>query len=570
MKKFIRRKRIIVFFLLLIFCFSFLVLKLFKIQIIEGGRYAVQAVKQRSHEYVLDTGRGDILDRDGASLTDSYRKYVVVAFPALIENIENTLEALQIIFKETNETAEIEFNINQGGEKAVSIASGIKANTANYIRDRNIPGVVVAQEKVRYGSDSLASHLVGYVGNISREELSERITKGYSLTDEVGISGIEKLFEEELRSRQPETVSVILDAYNRFISGLGYRYRQPENNMSSLNVKLTLDSAIQKRVEEIMDKNIKKGAVVVMEPEGGDILAMSSRPQLDQSNLNYEGNDFVNRCLQNYHPGSVFKVVVAAAALEQGDYNLKDYFICGGYIAIGTEKKQCFQGLSHGEITFREAMAYSCNTTFIDVGLSLGGQAVIDYAQKFGLGEKTGLYPLHLREREANTGYLPSVEEMPYQGHLANNVLGQDKVLVTPLQVAQMFSIISNNGRLVEPRLVMELANNQGLTVKRYASSMGQQVLHPTTVNQLKYMLMAVTQYGTGEEAAFDPWITAGKTGTAQTGIKVGEEEKSLSWFAGFTPIDNPAAVVVVLIEEGKGESASFVYNKIMSSIMER
>ncbi len=575
MRRHIRRKRIMVYFLVLLFCFSFLALKLFKIQIIEGEKYASQAVKQRSHQYVLDTGRGDILDRDGVSLTDSYRKYVIVAFPVLIENMENTLKEIQYIFKEKGEGAEVvSINDNKGssGERAVKIASGIKSSTASYIRGKNLPGILVAREKVRYGPHSLASHLVGYVGNIGEKELWEKSAKGYTLTDEIGISGIERMFEEELRSQQPETLSIVLDACNRFISGLGYRYRQANSNKDTgaLNVKLTLDSNIQQEVERIMDRTIEKGAVVVMEPGSGDILAMGSRPRLDQTNLMWEDNDFINRCMQNYYPGSIFKIIVAAAALEKEKYDLTNIFNCAGHIEIGADKKHCFQGVSHGEITFRDAMAYSCNTTFIEVGLNLGRQVIIDYAEKFGIGTKTGLYPPHLREWETKTGYLPSVEEMPYQGHLANVVLGQDRLQATPLQVAQMFSIIANNGRLVEPRLVMELTDREGGRVKRFATSREESVLLPSTVNQLKYMLMAVTSYGTGEEAALDPWITAGKTGTAQTGIIAGEVEKSLSWFAGFTPVDRPAAVVVVLIEEGKGSSASHVYSEIMRSIMGR
>ncbi len=140
--------------------------------------------------------------------------------------------------------------------------------------------------------------------------------------------------------------------------------------------------------------------------------------------------------------------------------------------------------------------------------------------------------------------------------------------MVTPLQVAQMFSVIANNGKMVNPRLVMELTTTEGFTVNSYPPDRGRMVLLPSTVNRLKYMLTSVTQYGTGTEAAVKPWITAGKTGTAQTGVIIDEAEKNVYWFAGFTPVERPEAVVVVLIEEGKGKTAAYVYGEIMAGIL--
>ncbi|PKM79228.1 MAG: hypothetical protein CVU88_06870, partial [Firmicutes bacterium HGW-Firmicutes-13] len=409
MKRLHRQRKIFIIFLLVSFCFFFLILKLFKIQVLEGKRYAVQSVNQRSIKYILDCGRGDILDRNGTSLTDSSRRNAVITFPPLIENEHAVIHKLNYILRKNNETFRIDSLSDEKGEKkAVSIASDLKQGTIESIREENFPGLIVAEEKVRYGPESLASHLVGYLGKVEEKDIEGKNLEGYSLSDYIGRTGIEEMFERELRSVSPESVTAILDAYNRLIPGLGYRYVRPESSLSPLNIKLTIDYHIQRIVEKKMDEYIHKGAVIVMEPSSGDILAMASRPQLNQNNVQSEENDFINRALQSYHPGSIFKVVVAAAALEKGDYKLTDYFDCTGEIEIGTDKKQCFNGTAHGEVTFRDAFAYSCNTTFIEVGLNLGRESIINYAGKLGLGQRTGFYPPQLEEREVNFGYIPS------------------------------------------------------------------------------------------------------------------------------------------------------------------
>ena len=570
MEKINRQRRICLFLVLVTLGFSFLVFKLFKIQIIDGGRYARQAVKQRTQEYVLDTGRGDILDRQGLSLTGGYMENVVIVFPALVKDTDQLLKDLSLLTGKDLEISREQKNIIQGVLAGpVKIVEGLEEEKASLINSLEIPGVVVLPEKVRYGPDSLASHLVGYTGRISPEDIGRDTGRPYLYTDSVGRAGIEEMFERELRGEIPERVSIVVDAFHGPLEGLGYRHVSSGNRVRPLNVKLTLDSRVQKWVEKIMEEYIVKGAVVVMEPQTGDILAVASCPGLDQENLASKDNDFLNRALQNYHPGSIFKVVVAAAALEEGKIIPGDLFHCTGKILIGEDTKQCFKGISHGEISFKEAMAYSCNTTFIETGLSLGREKIIEYARKMGLGEKTGLYPPHLEEREIVTGHIPAPGEMPYLGHLANSILGQDRVLVTPLQVAQLFGIIANEGLLVNPRLVKELTNNQGQTVIRYPFHRGERVLLPSTARYLKNMLTRVTLSGTGQEASNEYLVTAGKTGTAQLGV-IGEEgEKNIYWFGGFSPGNKPSAVAVVLIEEGKGESAAFVYREIMKGVLE-
>lgn len=566
-----RQKRILSLLCIFALCFVFLVGKLFKIQVMDGRRYVVNSVQQRSQEYILDSGRGDILDREGRSLAGSYTRKVLIAFPSLIEDVGQLAASLASLPGEKKDLAYLERLFrgeNTGPPRAVAL--DLDPGEAARFRESKVPGLVVAREKVRYGPDSLAPHLAGYLGNLDREQLEEKLALGYSLTDRAGKSGLEEMFERELRGNSPESISVFLDAYRRLVPGLGYRYREPYPHPGAgpMNLHLTLDSHIQKVVETVMERYVTRGAVVVMDPYTGDILAMASLPYLDQQDPGDRDNDFLNRALQNYPPGSIFKIVTATAALDSRAYRPGDLFTCQGEIQLGKDIKKCFQGIGHGEISFLEAMAYSCNTSFIEVGITLGSREVIGYAEKLGLGERTGLFPPGLRHRETNAGHIPSRQEIPYPGHLANTVLGQGQVLVTPLQVARLLSAVANGGRLVRPRLVTGLTNTRGLVVEEYPVEGASRVMLPSTAASLQQMLVGVTIFGTGQEAAVNWGVTVGKTGTAQWKTRLDGREQALSWFAGYTLAEKPPAVTVVLVEEGKeGYRASRVYGEIMERL---
>ncbi|UNC92583.1 peptidoglycan D,D-transpeptidase FtsI family protein [Candidatus Contubernalis alkaliaceticus] len=538
-----RQKRIALLLLMFLISCMLLILKLFSIQIWQAQNLTTEAISQRMASYQLDDGRGNILDREGVPLTGHTRE-ILIAFPFLIQDTSEVKEALGGIFN-SSELIEIENIIKSTSDKkAVCAAPGkgiqLTREQARKIKELNIPGIVLAQEKERYGKEPLAVHLIG------------------QLRSEVGVSGIEGIFENELKARSPEMISVFLDGRDRILQGLGYRYIPSEKNLAPLDVKLTLDYSIQKLVEEKMDKYINRGAVVVMDPRNGDILAMASRPQPDS---NIDGS-YLNHNLENYHPASVFKLVVAAAALEKGYYQINDKFTCGGQIEAGAHTFNCFHG-PHGEVSMSQALAHSCNSAFIEMGLEIGGDSIIEYAVKMGLGERTGLYPSPHENWESNYGSMPSYEELLSPAGIANAVLGHYQVKATPLQVAQLLAIIANDGKLVSPRVVMELTTSKGVTVQRFNWDKGRTVLLPSTVKQIKLMMAGVTRFGTGQAAAVEGYATAGKTGTVQAGG---------SWFAGFTPVEFPTAVIVVFIDESKGHgyNAAYVYGKIMGEILGR
>ncbi len=538
-----RQKRIALLLVMFLISGMLLTIKLFSIQILQAQSLTTEAINQRMASYQLDDGRGNILDREGFPLTGHNRE-VLIAFPFLIHDISEVRKELGGIFNSV-QLNEIENIIKSTPDKnAVRIAPGkgmqLTSEQVRKIKEINISGIVLAQEKERYANYPLATHLIGQLRN------------------EVGVSGIEGIFENELKAKSPEMISVFLDGLDRILPGLGYRYIPSEKNLAPLDVQLTLDHSIQKLVEEKMDQYINRGAVVVMDPQNGDILAMASRPQPD-SNID---SSYLNHNLENYHPASVFKLVVAAAALEKGYYKINDQFICGGQIEAGSHTFNCFHG-PHGEITMSEALAHSCNIAFIEMGLEIGGDSIIEYATKMGLGEKTELYPSPHENWERKYGSMPSYEELLSPAGIANAVLGHYQVKATPLQIAQLFAVIANDGKLVSPRVVMELNTSKGVTVQRFHPDRGRTVLLPSTAKQLKLMMTGVTRFGTGQAAVVEGYATAGKTGTVQTGS---------SWFAGFTPVEFPTAVVVVFMDESKGQgyNAAFVYGKITDEIMNK
>jgi penicillin-binding protein 2 len=261
--------------------------------------------------------------------------------------------------------------------------------------------------------------------------------------------GLELYFNEQLSASRPTTLAAVVDAQSRLVAGLGYRDWRDDNPRSPHDVVTTLDSRIQALTETIGKKYLEQGAIVVLEPKTGDILAMASFPDypaarmysgISQAELDELNKDprlpFINRAIHAYAPGSVFKLVLAAAALDSGLAN--HLYTCEGGIGVGDRTFSCYNGNAHGQLTLKKALADSCNAYFIHLGQLLGREQVLEYARRFGLGEATGIT---LYGEKA--GRLPTLDELPFLGDLANTSIGQGLVATTPLQLARLVTIIS-------------------------------------------------------------------------------------------------------------------------------
>jgi cell division protein FtsI/penicillin-binding protein 2 len=548
---FLFRRRFIGLVLFFLCGWLLLIGKLFHVQIIDNKKLAKMALSQRVLEVPVAVARGDILDRNGISLTNTSLHYSVLLFPGQVADKVETAEGLSPYVDMASQQIIVQI---QNTKYPFKLKTDIDAVTARKINSLGLAGVVAVEEKLRYGFNNYAAHILGYI----------------NASDNRGMSGIEYTFDSILRTEQVEAVAALVDGGQHLIPGLGYKRIKMAADKPPAHVVLTLDSNLQRKVEMTMDRTMKTGAVVVLQPYTGEILAMASRPS-------FNGNDLapslmrsdaplLNRAIVGFQPGSVFKVVVAAAALEEGLARPEDIFFDPGYIDVG---KLRFKGWNYdkggnGRITFRDAMVFSSNPVFIEVGLRLGSSRLVEYARKFGFGNSSDL-----GVEEESWGNLPDPEEM-HPGDLANMAIGQGMLEASPLQVASMIAVVVNDGVRVVPRLVEKTMTNEGAILKSFPVSAGKRIISKQTARQLRDMLVQTTKKGTGQGAMVERMGTAGKTGSAETG-RTDTSGKGINhaWFAGYAPVQNPQYVIVVLVEEGRsgGDVAAPIFKEIVEEI---
>jgi penicillin-binding protein 2 len=531
-----RQKRIVIFLLLFLLTgFAFLG-RIFHLQVLHGASYARRSVAQRSLRYdYVPTGRGQIVDRDGVSLLGTEWVPVHVLFEPLLDEQTRSILATYTKIRENQSVYVFPDN-----SRLVRALQGIP-------RD----GVVRAFEEIRYSRGNLATHVTGYIQK----------------SGATPPTGLEKAFNNELSAGRPFTLAAFVDARGELVEGLGYRDLRGSDPRKPYSIVTTINSGIQAAAEQALAREKASGAIVVMDPKTGDILAMASYPQVNpwemyrgvseerMQQLMKEDMPFINRATQQYAPGSVFKVILAAAALEEGLQGLHEPYLCTGSIQVGDKTKDCYNNIAHGEVDLHAALTHSCNGYFIWLGQKLGRDQIAETAERFYLGKPAGV-PL-----EEKAGYIPQPSEMPYLGDLANTSIGQGDVLITPLQAARMMAVIANDGINVYPRLVSQVINNYGNTVRRYPSYTGNRVLHPAAARRLQTMLANVVTYGTGRYAQSQEYTVAGKTGTAEKG------KISHSWFAGYTEINGQTLATSVFLENRAEGSATVTFRALMEAI---
>lgn len=554
MRRVRRQERIITIFFLLSSFFFFLIFRLGFLQLVQGGRLAQEAVKQRAQVLLLHYKRGDIKDRHGLSLLGGREETVLAVFPALLEKEEHTegydlLSAL----------------LHQAGFFSYPYIAlrDLDADEEDFFKKLGFEGLVITSVKSRYGPSALATHTVGHTGPGGAE----------------GKVGLELAFNQELKGKSPTYLAAIVNGKKNLIPGLGYRLWGDDSSLGPYDVITTIDSRIQEHVEKVMDKRILRGAVVVMDPYRGDLLAMASRPNFLQYQLPaylsneedhasfLESHPFLNRSILPFSPGSVFKIVIAAAALETGVASLTRKFYCPGYIEVGGRLFRCHQGRAHGYLHLAEAFAYSCNFVFIKLAQELGRDAVYDHALALDLGKKTGIPLGSEREGGEAPGLIPTPAEIPYLGDFALLAIGQGKVEVTPLQVAKLTSVIANGGYLVEPLLIKSINTPEGLEIKKFYPLPPKRVLRSNTAAKLRYMMLGVVEYGTGSSIKSEGIVLGGKTGTAETGRKENGVPLVYSWFTGYLSLPNSQVVITVFIEKPRHGNAAGAFKDIAEGI---
>ena len=417
-----------------------------------------------------------------------------------------------------------------------------------------------------YQNGSLAGHILGYTGK-NGHPLDKVIENNDLLWPETeGREGIESTFNPQLTGKMGQ-MNISLDATGKKISE---KLAIPP--VAGDTVVTTLDMELQRLCEQVLSKSAKRGAIVIIDPNNGDILAMASWPvfnpnefvpsisEQDYNKLRDDPEDpLLPRAYRSaYPPGSTFKVIVGLAALESGAISLHDEFDCPAALDIGNTVFHNWKKEGAGQLDFHEALEQSCDTWFYQVGMKTGSKPIIDWADKFGFGVKTGI-PI----RSEAEGRIPTDDYMMKVYHrklgggdIANISIGQGDVLVTPLQMAQAMATVGNGGTLYKLRLVKQVQGIDNHIITPYEiREKADMDIKPEDLAELKKAMIDVVSggTGTGHKAGVDNVDVAGKTGTAQWGPK--KKERNAAWFAGFAPANKPQYAFAAVYEGEIGES---------------
>ena len=391
---------------------------------------------------------------------------------------------------------------------------------------------------LRYRKDNLASHIIGYTDGSFK-----------------GVSGIEKEFDSYLMSDSTLMAEYTSDALGSPVGQVNLI----ESKIPKSNVVLTLDFYIQKTAEKIMDKYIKKGAVVIMDVRSSDILACASRPTYNQENpsksLESDDGEFLNRAFMPYNAGSVFKILTAAAALEKNPYYKYATFYCPGYKDIYSGARfMCHKKEGHGFLNFYDAFANSCNCAFYETGLYTGADKICNLAVKAGFGNCV----TDLKTRE-NSGNIPQNKNFSVN-ETFNVSIGQGDILITPVQCTLLASTIASGGVKKDANIIKKdsAVNNDadtGVTKKA-----GKRVMKTSTARIIAGMMREVALSGTASEAGKSTVSIAAKTGSAETGWQKPDGSYMVhGWLCGFFPYENPKYAMTVFCEDGKSGAQSCV-----------
>lgn len=537
-----------------LFMFGGIGSRLAYLQIVRGSQYRQQADSNRIRIIPKQPERGNIFDRNGKILASSRLSHAVYVWPMAPKNVEWTATKARLAQILQTPEAEIQKRLEKAGYNSSTLVRVARDLTPAQITAlaeyRNqLKDVEVYIEAVReYPNGELASHILGYTGEMSDRELVKKRKLGYRLGDVVGQMGVEAAFEQQLRGEWGGQ-QVEVDGKGRIIKTLGAKQAK-----TGQNVYLTIDINLQKAAEKAL--GLRQGAIVALDPRNGAVLAMVSRPAFNPNiftkriapqewkNLQSKDHPFVNRALRGFPPASTFKIITTTAAIESGKFAPNTVLPTYACMNIGGTTFCDWNRAGFGPLGFAGALAWSSDTFFYQIGRGIGGPTLIDWTRRYGFGKKTGieLVSEEARGLVADDKWKQENLDLPWSvGDTVNMSIGQGFLQVSPLQTARMFAVPANGGYLVQPHL---LKNNE--TAKTWRKSLN---LKPDTVRVIRQGLRQVVDGGTGK-ALNSPNIppASGKSGTAEA-----FGHKSHTWFGGYAPSSKPEIVVVAFAEHSGG-----------------
>lgn len=559
------KKRLNNLFILIIICFAVLIVNLWYLQIIKGQEYEQRAINNCIRSLVEEAPRGEIFDKNGNLLITNRPAVNFTVIPAEIEdyNIVSRQLSSIMLLEESYLINKFE-QLKQRPFQAQTVVRDLEKEQIIAVEEQKYKfkgTLLTVQPERKYLYQDLAAHLLGYVNEISEEELQSSNYQHLSGGDIVGKSGIEKYYDAYLRGTKGSK-EVEVDALGREV--LTLKSVEP---IAGNDIYLTIDSKLQLYIQELMTG--LKGTAIITEANSGKILAMVSQPGYDpnlftqqisieqwQGIVHSKDNILCNRSIQGvYPPGSVFKLITAIAALEEGTVGLNDRIYCPGSFKLGDSTFKCWRETGHGNQSFLDAISNSCNVFFYNMGQRLGIDKLNHYATMFGLGEKTDIdLPGEL------TGLVPSQEwkrrtfnQVWFPGDNINLAIGQGYLLTTPFQIHNMLCIITNDGNVYRQYHVDRIVSQSGDVIKRYEPEIIRKVnVSADTFRVVKEGMKKVVEEGTGFNARIEGLSLAGKTGTAQN-----PQGENHGWFVGFAPFQNPEICITVFVEHGGDGSQS-------------
>ena len=586
----------------LFFAIGFLILLggLWFVQVVSFEKYERSREVQSSRTIRETPVRGKILDRHGVVLAENRPVYSVVLF---MENLRSGFQSTYKRMRSRRSYSRSELPELQSLCRYL-VASNIFTQVATVVRrpgvlDRerferhysqkpyvpftlvsdlteeerarfvgrgsHIPGVDLGCQSLRsYPQGNLAAHLLGYVRRSEPEDPKDGFRFHYHQPEYRGKKGIELIHDQELRG-EPGIKSVLIN---------NLMYRQEEHvwlyPVPGEDIYLTLDAGIQRNVEQALGRMrpAKRSAAVVMDVRNGNVLAMASLPAYDPNEFigrlsperweslnDEEWRPLLNRVTNaKYPPGSIFKIVVALAMLEDGRFDPEESYLSLGHIQLGNRRIHDMAG--SGRFDFRRAFAKSSNSYFIEHGLTVGIDSLKRWGDRFYLGRRTGLLPY--QELAGNYPTWPQIREGWSKGETANLCIGQGRIAVTPLQMAVMMAAVANGGIVYRPRIVDRAQFSLAVSGSRERvfeenRVWGRLPVSRETIRTIHEAMLEDVEgmEGTGRRAQVAGLAIGGKTGTAQSGVFLDGREIKHTWFVSFAPVGNPRYAVVVLVEDG-------------------
>jgi len=578
-------RRIILFYLGIFFTFAIIGKQLWILQIESGEYYKELADNNRFKVQIIPPPRGLVYDKNEDLLIDNRPRYDMIA---TLEEIINPEKEAEILSEILNIPYKIILKKLTVRDKSLPrYAPSIVATdlseiclTKAYENLYKLSGIDIEIKPVRsYIYDKLASHILGYTGRISKKELKQLKDTNYNRNDEIGKKGVEHAFESFIRGI-PGGRQVQVNSFGQLDAIFGEKKPIKGND-----IYLTIDLKIQKTVEKAIEG--KKGAIIVMNPNTGAILAMTSQPSFNPNDFSTGSSSKIRKYLidksfpllnkaisSQFAPGSIFKPIVALAGLKKKIITHETSVFCNGKFKLGNSIFKCWRKWGHGETDLIKSLEQSCNVFYYSMGKEMGWEAIYNMCKKFKFGEKTGI-----KLNGEKSGLVPSeswkkkrfknrADQKWHLGDTINFSIGQGALLTTPIQLVCMVSAIATKGLLPSPYYVEKILNKNKEIIYTPEKNITNLNIPLEDIKKVRHGMFNVVnaRYGTGRKARVKGIKSAGKTGTAQ--IKSKGVDRKNTWFICFSPFDNPEIAMVILIEDGEsgGSSAAPIAKQIIAS----